>query len=65
MSEKNTILTCSFCGRPRFKMQAGVECEHALICNYCISEAVAHVAVALRKEREQFKQQLKLKKAGE
>lgn len=46
-------------------MQAGIESEHALICNYCVSEAVAHVAVALRKEREQSKKQLKFKKVGE
>lgn len=65
MSKENRILTCSFCGRALHQMQAGIESEHALICNYCVSEAVAHVAVALRKEREQSKKQLKFKKVGE
>lgn len=46
-------------------MKTGVASEHALICDRCVSQAVAIVAVALRKEREQFKQQFKLKKAGE
>lgn len=59
------ILTCSFCGRARHQMKTGVASEHALICDRCVSQAVAIVAVALRKEREQFKQQFKLKKAGE
>lgn len=59
------ILTCSFCGRARHQMKTGVASEHALICDRCVSQAVAIVAVALRKEREQFKQQFKLKKVGE
>ena len=65
MSNANQILTCSFCGKARHQMQAGVASEHALICNYCISDAVAYVATVLRKEREQFNKQLTLKKAGE
>lgn len=56
------ILTCSFCGEPLHRIQVAVQSTHAMICNKCVSEAVAIVAVELRKRRENQKPLFKVEK---